>query len=340
MSKPDDPRAPTARDVARLAGVSQATVSFVLSGRRGGDDRVSDETRQRVLDAVAALGYVPNESALSLRTRRTKRIGLVLPRFNSPHYDQMAQDVEAVAHRHGYTMIVAVTGCPDRERRVLAQMQRRLVDGVIIEPRFVDGEEIAPLVKAGLAVVVDSDYVTGTGFDLVRPMRAEMTLQAIRYLLDKGHRRIAFLGNFAQHPLHYGRYESYLRALEERGIPADRRLICDGSGSMEDSFRVARALLQLDDRPTAIFSASDIGAVSAIWAAHAMGLAVPGDLAVVGVGNTPESKVCHPPLTTIGPLSEDFTDIADLLFDRLEGNTPAEGRVLVRPWEMILRGSA
>lgn len=336
----DTARVPTARDVAEMAGVSQATVSYVLSGRSGGRDRVSAETRQRVLQAVEALGYAPNQAARSLRRRRTDRICLVLPRFNAPHYDVLAEDVQRVASRHGYTVYLVVAGTARREREILQQLRRRVADGVIIEPRFVEGEDIAPLARAGVAVVVHSDYVVGSGFDVVRPMRAELSYQAMRHLLDKGHRRIAFVGNFAQHPVHYGRYDSYRRALEERGIAVDPRLVRAGSDSREESFQAVRALLQLEEPPTAVFSASDIGAISAIWAAYSLGRRVPDDLAVIGVGNTPEGRVSHPPLTTIGPVARDFTDLADLLFDRLQGNAPPEGRAHLRQWELILRGSA
>lgn len=338
MSQPSG--APTARDVARLAGVSSATVSYVLSGRRNGKDRISPETRERVLDAVAELGYVPNLPARSLRRQRTERVCLVLPRLNSPHYDVLAEDSQRAAEAHGYSLIVAASGSPERERQILNQLRRRLADGVIIEPRHVDGADIAPLVKAGLSVVVHSDYVTGTGFDIVRTERAQTSYQAVNYLLDQGHRRIAFIGNFASHPIYYGRFESYRQALQERGIAVDERLIKAGSGSREEAYHSARALLQLDQPPTAIFSSSDIGAISAIWAAHGAGLRVPADLAVIGVGNTPEGKITHPALTTIGPVATDFSDIAGLLFSRLAGKAPPEGRIHLRQWQLIRRESA
>ena len=101
---------PTARDVAKLDGVSQAAVSYVLSDRRDGDDRISEETRQRVLDAVDKLHYVPNQTARDLRRQRAERVCLVLPRLSVPHYDRIARDLQKVADTHHYSVIITVAG--------------------------------------------------------------------------------------------------------------------------------------------------------------------------------------------------------------------------------------
>jgi DNA-binding LacI/PurR family transcriptional regulator len=137
------------------------------------------------------------------------------------------------------------------------------------------------------------------------------------------------------------RCDSYQRALTEHGLPASGMLIQDDAGSSrEKAYHKTAALLGLSERPTAILAASDIAAVSAIWAIRDGGLRVPDDMAVIGVGNIPEGGITRPPLTTVGPTSCDWTPVTELLFSRVESRVPLEGRVHLSPWTFILRGSA
>jgi DNA-binding LacI/PurR family transcriptional regulator len=332
--------APTIYDVARLAGVSQATVSYVISGRRNGKSRISAETRQRVEAAMDELGFFPNETARSLRRQRTNRICLIISRLGSPFADAMAADVERVAAEHGYSLVIAVGGSRDREQRVLDQLHRRLADGVIIESPGVDAAAANRLSRSNVAVVVINNQIEPGAFDVVRSNEREACDQAMDYLLAHGHRRIGFLRHTSQVEEPDPRFEGYRAALAAHGLPCDEQLVRLGAESRRASYAAAVDLLRLPERPTAIFSSSDIGAISAIWAANELGWRVPEDVAVIGAGNTPESAITHPPLTTIGPAVMDFSDIADLLISRLEGRAPPEGRLLLRPWSLIPRSSA
>lgn len=332
-------RAPTAYDVARLAGVSQATVSYVLNGRRGGKTRINETTRQRILDAVAELGYVPNDTARSLRRRRTDRICLLLPRLGSPFADVIAQDLQRVAAGRGYSTVFAVGGSPEREELVLDQLRRGLADG-LLDVVGLDGGILTPLVETGIAVVSFSNRTEPAGFDVVRSTVAEVSYHAVADLFERGHQRVALISHQPDAVVRDERHDSYLRALRDRGIAPDERLIRGGAASRQDAFHSTVGLLQLDDPPTAIFAESDVGAISAIWAIHDAGLRIPEDVAVIGVGNTPEGEITRPALTSIGPISMDFSDVAELLMSRLAGEAPAAGRLHHRPWSLICRGSA
>lgn len=334
-------RTPTAYDVARRAGVSQATVSYVLNGRKNGKTNISDETRQRILEAVEELGYVPNTSARSLRRQRTDRICVMLPGLGAPLYDRMTLDLQTVALSYGYSTVLMVGGREEQERHVLDQLQRRLADGIlIIKPRRITGADLVPLVEAGLAVLAYDNYIEGEGFDVVRTLEEEASFQAANYLLDKGHRRIAFLGRQSDPASHQEAYEGYVRAMQSRGIPLDRQLVRAIHGSRERTYQTALDLLQIDERPTAIMCGGDNVAISAIWAVRDAGLRVPDDVAIVGSGNIPEGRVMHPSLTTVGAPSIDFSDIAHLLFSRLQSPEPLAGRTYIRPVELIIRESA
>ncbi|WP_220206764.1 LacI family DNA-binding transcriptional regulator [Reticulibacter mediterranei] len=333
---------PTTKDVARLAGVSAATVSYVLNGRRQRSNTISAETRQRVLDAVTTLGYVPNQIGRSLRLQRTERVSLILPRIGVPVNDVLIRDIQRVADQHGYTVMISVVDTPERERHMLNQLKRRLADGAIIVHGTWAEEDFAELVQAGLPLVVQRNHVTAEGFDVVQTTEAETCYEAVSYLLCKGHRRIAFLGHFENLPSrleHYDRFTSYLQALKDHNIAIDERLICAGATTRNDAYQSALDLLRLQEPPSAIFAASDIAAVSAIWAAHSIGLRIPEDLALIGAGNIPEGEITDPPITTVGPADLDFTAIADLLFSRL-ANPEQEGRVYQLQWQLILRASA
>lgn len=349
------PSTPTAADVARRAGVSQAAVSYVLSGRRAGKDSkpgISAETRARILAAVAELGYVPNHTARSLRRGRAERVSLVLPGLGIPFHDALVRDLQRVGEAHGYTLIVTIAGSPERQRQALLHLRRRLADGVVIVGDWPDEGMLAPLVEAGIAVVAYHNHLTPVGFDVVRTTEGDAGYEATRYLLDRGRCRIAFLGTFGSPPApdtyarfaRYDRFMAYLRALRELGPGAgaalDPALVVDGAGTRRTAYDATRALLALPDRPTAIVAAADIAAAAVIAAVYDAGLAVPDDVAVVGAGNIPEGETTRPPLTTIGPAPLDFTPVAELLFGRLGGDAPPGGRTHRIPWSLIRRGSA
>ena len=332
----------TISDVARAAQVSPATVSLILNGRRNGDDRISDETRQRVLRAVASLGYVPNQTARSQRRRKTERVCLYVARLGVPYYDLLAQALQQAADERGYTIIVSLGFGPAAEHRVLDQLMRGLADGVVlIRPSYLTSSDLSALARTGTAVLVHSDHLGGEGVDAVRVTEAEASYEAMEYLYAQGHRRIAFIGPAAGDPIQVPRYRSYARFMAEHDLPVVPDMVQDDNGiSRRHAYECAQALLSLPSRPTAIFTGSDLAAISAIWAIRNAGLRVPDDIAVIGSGNIPEGTIMSPPLTTIGHADLDFSVFVDFLFSRLAGNAPIEGREHIIPWTLIRRGSA
>jgi DNA-binding LacI/PurR family transcriptional regulator len=330
------------RDVAELAGVSSATVSYVLAGRSGGRDRISETTRQRVLEAAGRLGYVPNQTARSLRRRRTERVCLCVARLGVPYNDLLAQAMEAEAEARGYSLVIAVGGSLRREQRVMAQLRRGLADGVVFFSLSSESENaVCDLVRKGLAVALYSNAASPEGVDVVRTTEAESCYEGVRYLIRQGHRRIGFIGDTGPSAPTTARFRSYRRALEEARLDASECLCRDDEGkSREHAYHCALELLRSPDRPSAIFAATDLAAISALWAAQAVGLRVPQDVALMGAGNIPDGLLTTPPLTTIGPPELDFSSIIGMLFSRLAGEAPPEGRTAVIPWEIILRASA
>jgi DNA-binding LacI/PurR family transcriptional regulator len=334
---------PTAKDVALLADVSPAAVSYVLSGRRTGNARISEETRQRILDASAKLRYVPNQAARNLRRKKTDRICLVLPTLGVPYHDLLANELNRAADAHGYSVIIAIGGTPEREAHILQQLQRRFADGVVLlMPSHIRSEDLTLLAAQNIAVVAYSNHLRGFGFDTIRTTEWQGVYSAVRYLMDKGHQRIAFLGHCASSASCDERLDAFRQAFETPHSPngVNEPLVVCGENTREQAYRHTQAFLRNDPRPTAIFAASDLAAISAIWAIRDAGLRAPQDVAVIGVGNIPEGEITRPALTTVGPSQLNFSDIPELLFSRLRSDTPLTTRVVEQRWRLISRDSA
>lgn len=328
----------TTKDVARLAGVSPATVSYVINQAHAGTPNITAATQSRVLEAMAQLNYVPNMAGRNLRRQLTERVCLVLTDIGRPYDNRLVQDIQQVADRHNHSLIITTIDTPERKTKVLKQLQSRLADGAIINHEDVAEAELQILVKAQIPLVIFSNRLIPAGFDVVSTNEGEASYCAVKYLLEKGHRRIGIITNFPHHLSLDVRLNSYRQALTDYGVPLDESLIVTGADRPE-AYIGAKKLLQLPERPTAIFASSDRAAISAIWTIREAGLRIPEDMAIIGVGNIPESQYTSPTLTTIGPVSLDFTEAANLLFSRMQ-DPSAPGRKYLIHWELILRGSA
>ncbi len=329
----------TTKDVARLAGVSPATVSYVINQGREGNHKISSATCNRVLEAMTQLNYVPNMAGRNLRRQLTERVCLTLSDIGRPYDNSLVEDIQKVADRHHYSLIIASSGTPERKTQVLKQLHSRLADGAIIRFEEIEEADLQFLIKAQIALVIFSNSLTPAGFDVVWTNDGEAVSRAIKYLIEKGHRRIGIITHVLKDSSLDTRLNSYRQTLRDNGLPLDESLVFTGADRPQDAYISVKKLLQLPHRPTAIFASSDRAAISAIWAIRDAGLRIPEDIAVIGAGNIPESQNTSPALTTIGPVSLDFTEVANLLFSRLQ-NPSLSGRKHLISWELILRGSA
>ncbi|MEU5860347.1 LacI family DNA-binding transcriptional regulator [Nonomuraea sp. NPDC047529] len=329
----------TARQVAELANVSVATVSYVLSGR---DRPVAAATRKRVLDAARQLGYTPDQAARSLRRRRTQRVCLVQSSPGGvPSEERLARDLHEMADVHGYSVITLAVYSRARARAAADVLRSGIADGALVNvavDELVHDLLAEPAGRPPMVVVHDVDVPEGC--DVVRTPEAEACAEAVEHLLDQGRRRIAFMAQ--RHELYrdrpVGRLLGYTTALDRHGVTD--RIIVSGADDRVSAYQTAAELLASPGRPDAVFAASDRAAISVIRAARDAGLRVPGDLAVIGVGNVGEGLISNPQLSTVGPLRHDYTDVVRLLFDRLQAEEPLPAREIVRPWTFLRRGSS
>ncbi|MEU4571159.1 LacI family DNA-binding transcriptional regulator [Nonomuraea sp. NPDC023979] len=333
---------PTAKQVAELAGVSIATVSYVLGGR---DRRVAAETRQRVIDAAAQLGYTPNQAARSLRRRRTQRVCLVQSSFGGvPTDERLARDLHEMADGHGYSVVTLTVYSEARAVAAVDVLRGGIADGVLIHAvgDHLTEDLLSSVVATRMPTVVIGQENVPPGCDVVRTPEAEACAEAVEHLIAQGRRRIAFLAQryelYRERPA--GRLLGYTTALDRHGVDPARRIVVPGADDRVGAYQAATALLRGPEPPDAIFAASDRAAISTIWAARDAGLRVPDDVAVVGVGNIDEGLIANPQLSTVGPLRHDYTDVVRLLFDRLQADEPLPDREIVRSWAFLRRGSS
>jgi LacI family transcriptional regulator, galactose operon repressor len=293
---------PTQVDVAKRAGVSRATVSYVLNGQTEGRVPISEETRQRVLNAIEELGYEPDARAQALRSGETKTIAFIIPDLKNPHFCEYATGIEEAARSLGYHILLSSTNLNDEYGvNIFKDLARRRIDGLIIASSFIlEVEEaqavLAQLRQRGLPIVELSDNY---GVDFADADYWQATKEVMAYLFSMQHRRIGLIYGVGSHELGEDRLLPYRASFEAAGMSVDLGLIVECGPAIEDGYQAAKKLLELEQRPTAIIAINDLLAMGALRAAADLGLNVPRDLSIVGFDNIPMAKYIVPRLTTV-----------------------------------------
>jgi LacI family transcriptional regulator len=319
-------------DVARVAGVSVATVSKVVNQRYG----VAQGTIDKVTEVIESLGYEASLGARSLRSHRTNVIGVLVAEFE-PFSTELLKGVSAAIDETGYELLAYSGGHHGRsvgwERRSLSRLGGTLIDGaILVTPTVVSAPAEIPVVAvdphtgpAGIPTV-DADNLAGG-------------VAATEHLLALGHRRIALLGGREDLESARLRENGFRQAMAAAGVPVDPELVRVGGYRPETASGPALELLSRPDRPTAVFAANDISAIRTIEVAHELGLRVPEDVSVVGFDNVPESVLCSPSLTTVAqPLHDIGTTAVRMLVELLAGRQPDPSHVRL-PTRMLARDS-
>ncbi len=327
----------TIADVASRAGVSKTTVSHVISGNRP----VATGTRSRVERAIAELGYRPDGIARSLRTRRTHMVALIIPDITNPFYPALARGLEHAMDGAGYrALICSSDGDPERELDYLAEVCDRRVDGIVLDSFRLTVDDVHAITGGHVPVVWIGDTPRAhPGFDSVRPDDERGAFEATTHLIERGHRAIAMIDG----PVGSGtsRRTGYLRALSHAGLEPVPRHPVRGDWTRAEGAALVPRLLSASPRPTAVFCSNDRTAMGVIDAAHASGLAIPHDLAVVGFDDIEEAAMTTPPLTTVSnPATETGRTAGALLGDRMAGAFRGPARAVTLPASLVVRASS
>lgn len=322
----------TQAHVARRAGVSTATVSYVLNGRKDRANAVSAVTRRRVVRAASELDYRPLRTGRALSRGRTDVIGLIQRKPGMPSHQQLSREIVKAAERRGLSTIIIPE--PDRWENLSPLAFDGLVD-CVIDIYGTMPVKIRRLIADRAALALFADRMRPAGFDVVRQHRRQGMREAVAHLVATGRRRIAFLGNGGA-----DRRAGVEEGLQAAGIAPDRHLFVEVTGEFQDvrQFDAIMSLLETRPMPDAIISATIIGAFATLQIARLRGIDVPEDLAVIGTGMTPRSNHSLPALTTVGMDPARIGPALDELLVRLEQPT-LPGRTFDLPWHVTRRAT-
>jgi LacI family transcriptional regulator len=326
------PKKFTIVDIARLAGVSRTTVSRVLNERPD----VDRETREKVLRVIAEHGYVPNPAAAGLAAGRSRLVGMVVPSFTWPIIPEIIRGIASVISRTDYELVLYSFNdektTPDRSDIINKLLGTQLTAGIIaVFPSYFT-EQLTRLYQQGVPVVAIDDQQEQR-VPWVRVDNISGARQATRHLIGLGHTRIAHIMGPVEYLASHDRATGYQQALQEASITPDADLLLPGDFLPTSGRDGAEQLFNLppEQRPTAIFTATDQQAYGVLAAAEAHGMTVPRDIALVGFDDDAPSAFVHPPLTTVRqPAFEMGHTAIELLLPMLDRD-PDDDSALIQP---------
>jgi DNA-binding LacI/PurR family transcriptional regulator len=297
-NEPFKKRRPTIRDVAKAAQTSVGTVSAVINGAA----HVMEETRRRIHQSIADLGYEPNTAARSLKRQRSSSIGLVVPDLHNPFFASVAEGVQAVAQEHDMLMVVGTTGAENKWEEYYAQTLRaRRLDGMILLSG--SGKPTVGLVKlieSGSVVFVD-ECITGLEAPFISAANRTGARQVAQELIRNGHRDIAIVAGPPWLWTSQQRLAGYREALASGGHDPDDIIVVSGDYTEESGFQATRTILSNPQNAnlTAIIYANDLMALGGIRLLREQGLEIPRDISIVGFDDITSSQYVYPALTTV-----------------------------------------
>lgn len=333
---------PTIREVAKLAGVSVATVSKTLN--RSG--KVSDLLQERVTDAARALGYAPHASARSLRSGATRIIGLLVADLANPYFLKLVENIERLSSAAGYSVILCNSGeDPEREERHLSMLLSQRADGAIVIPtRRSWSGRIAALSGLPVPGILVDRKLEGLDLDSVTTDNVMLGRQAAEHLHALGHRRVGIVMGSPEHQIARHRLDGFRAGFAAAGLPLDEQLIERDNFNEEEGYVAARRLLDRPDRPTAVFATNNHLALGLLRAIGDRGLSIPADISVVAVDELPWAGLVRPGMTVVTQPSQSIAEMAvATLLERIAegraGSDAGKSQSIVLQPSLVIRGS-
>lgn len=329
---------PTIKDIAKVANVSPATVSYVINNTR----YVSPEKTQRVLQAISELNYVPNAVARGLRVKESKTIGLVLSDITNPFFPDLAKGCGDEAHQRGFNLVMMNTNeQSERMESALLQLREGKLDGLIIaSAKAKDTPMIQEVLNRGYPIVLVHRNLPNLKANAVVADNYNASQAAVRHLLSLGHRKIGFITGVEDSLVSIDRFNGYRQTLSEAGIPVPEQWIAAGHGNYDSAYQAALHMVSLpaDLRPTAVVTANDISALGVLDAALDKELRVPEDLALIGIDDLflAQSRAIH--LTSVRiPRYEMGQQAVRILLELIERKQPATPSEFILPAKLVIR---
>ncbi|MFC0474026.1 catabolite control protein A [Robertmurraya beringensis] len=327
----------TIYDVAREANVSMATVSRVVNG----NPNVKPATRKKVLEVIERLGYRPNAVARGLASKKTTTVGVIIPDISSPFFAELARGIEDIATMYKYNIILSNSDQnKDKELHLLNTMLGKQVDGIVFMGGNISEEHVAEFKRSPAPIVLagsleDSEQVPSVNIDY-----EQATFDAVNTFIEKGHKRIAMvIGPFHEPINKEKKLVGYKKALEAAGISVEEDLIVEGDYTYDSGIEAFEKLLELSDKPTAIYVGSDEMAVGVVHGAQDKGYSVPDDFEVISSDNTRISLMVRPQLTTVIQPLYDIGAVAMRLLTKFMNKEKVSEHTVVLPHRIEHRSS-
>ncbi|WP_078412137.1 LacI family DNA-binding transcriptional regulator [Priestia abyssalis] len=328
---------PTISDVAKLSGLSKTTVSRVINNH----SYVSKEKKELVMKAMKELNYTPNPSARRLRGNLTTILGVIVPRIVNPFFSSLVNAIEQAAYKKGYQVLICQSNEDKaKELAFLNLLKTKQVDGVIMTSIENDWDVIESYREYG-SILLCNDYVNQAVVPMIRLDQTKGAYLGAKHLIERGHLKIAYCtgGLFDEQGKGKDRNQGFQKALHEAGIKINPKWIFIDQHTIEDGKQVIKQILEMDDRPTAIFTGSDEVAGGIMIGAKERGLTIPDDLAIIGFDDQPIAEILDPKLTTIRqPVDQMGEKSVEVIIEMLD-NPEMEIKSYELPIELIVRQS-
>ncbi|WP_010269915.1 catabolite control protein A [Paenibacillus senegalensis] len=327
----------TIYDVAREAGVSMATVSRVVNN----NPNVKPQTRKKVFEAIERLGYRPNAVARGLASKKTTTVGVVIPDISNMNFAEVARGIEDIATMYHYNIILCnADKKKEKEIRVINTLLEKQVDGLLFMGGTVTEEHVQAFRTSSIPIVLCATTDENENIPAVDIDHELAAKDAVTKLIEQGHRKIGMIsGTLQDLSLGYARFQGYKLALQEAGITYDENYVRAGNYKYESGIEAMNHFLTLEDRPTAIFAATDEMAIGAIHAVQDAGLSVPDDFSVISVDNSRIATMVRPQLSAVAQPMYDIGAVSMRLLTKLMNKEEIEQNKFVLPHDIVMRKS-
>lgn len=326
----------TIEDVAKLAGLSRTTVSRVINNQ----PYVTDEKRQRIIQAMNDLGYVPNSSARRLRSQRTETIAVLLPRLTNPFFGNLIEAIEEKASEWGYQVIVCQThDSKKKEMDYLQLLKTKQVDGMIMASLVNDWKDVEPNLESG-PIVFCNEYMDESCIPMIHMDHKQAAYEATSHLLNQGCRQIAYASGGPESHLSRKRKEGFIEAIKQHGLTFQEELAIDWAMDVNDGQKVFQLIKNELPHVDGVFTGSDEVAAGLIYEASSSDWNIPEDLAVVGFDNQMLSLLMVPSVTTIEqPVKQMADKTVDVLIQQLLHPGSLAPKRYIYPHQLLIRNS-
>ncbi|RKD21522.1 transcriptional regulator, LacI family [Caminicella sporogenes DSM 14501] len=332
----------TIKDIAKAAGVSRATVSRVLND----SGYVREETRQKVLKAIKELNYTPSAIARSLSTSRTNTIGVIVPEINNPFFGEIIKGISQVADEHNLNIILCNTDDnKEKELKALKLLKQQRIEGIIITPTYPEDEfnreYLSSLENLGIPIVLLDGHVEYFNFSGVFIDHIKGAYDAATALIEAGHRKIAIITGYMNSRPARERLIGYKKALEINNIPVEEKYIFYGDYTHETAYNITKEILNMKDRPTAIFVMSNMMILGCMKAFYEENIRVPEDMAIIGFDKIDVLNIIGMNISFVnGPTIEMGKMGMKILIESLNNGKDVKElkRIILMP-KLVLKGS-